>query len=429
MTDTIKKHMAKIDISPERGYMHIIQVEENNDKVTAIANGGAQLMNSPHYSNRLCCPISREIVRSNEAHMNSFMFGFTHPGDVFLHRFTTKARLEKIKQSFEDINIQLSTDWHKVDGAFPQIGNIMPQVIDPDTLKDTGLDNVANANLAAYYKDVSQQVWMREGIPTPETVYIQRNLSPNIIEDKLHALSKYQELVINIVGGSGGFGLRFVSFRQAYQEIVSMFSDFPEENLLMIQGRLPLESSPGIIFTITDNETRLLQVSEQRFAAPGVHGGNLWYKNIIEEYEKQYPGFVIKSLAAAEALKRTGVRGQVNIDILLLSKKNAERYQLSQILAREANVRSSGSSPIARFVSNGNIRGNPITTVLTNTHFRVKEVDFEKFQATPNPNITTIVYNYAEDGTIFFATMGTEKASIKDLIDYEKDTLRRIDAR
>jgi hypothetical protein len=414
----------QIDFSPERGYMHFIGSVDKSEPLLVIANAGAQLMNSKHYFNQHISSSSAEIISNNEAHMRTWMFGFTNPKDVFLHRFADERHLDVIRRSFANINIPLTNEYFKIEQEFPITGSIMPQVLDPDILGKKNLQQTSEANLAAYRKNIAQQIWEKAGVPTPKTVVISRDISSSKdISGYLEQFKEYDELVINIIGGSGGFGLKFVPREKAVNEVQTMMKQFPEEEVIMIQGKLPLAASPAVIFAISNKSVEMLQVSEQRFTSPGVYGGNSWYKGIISLYEYQYPGFVETCFDAAEALRTTGVRGQVNIDVLLLSKENANKYKSSQILMREANVRSSGSSPIIRFTTNGNIKGKDITSVITNTHYKVDEDSFCNFKAPFDHNITTVLYNYAQDGTLFFATLGTNDVSLKELQAYEKNTL------
>ncbi len=423
-----------ISFSPDRGYMHIVSDCRKPDTITngglrVLANAGAQLMNSPHYWHQYTSPASAEIVKRNEACMRAWMYTFTNPGEVFTHRFANTDHLRVIKRTFENINIPLTTDCCHISGNFPTDGTLMPQVLDPITLSGKGLDHTAKANLNAYYKNQTNRIWDQAGVPTPQTLIINRDNSASQITKWLEKFSQYDQLVINITGGSGGFGLKFVPYVHAVTEIQALLTTFPEENHIMVQGKLPLEASPGIIFAIDDHGVKMLQVADQRFSAPGVFAGNCWFKEIIDTYEDQFPGFTQACLNSAIALQATGVRGQVNVDVLLLSKQTAERFNLPQTVFREANVRSSGSSPIVRFVHNGSIHGQAIARVITNTCHTVSEDDFINFEAPLHPHITAVLYNYAQDGKLSFAIMGTDIVTLDDLHQYEKDTLHCLNAR
>lgn len=422
---------SRIGFSARRGLIHVLNLRDEMDPALVIANGGAQLMNSHHYADRHSSPESAEIIRTNQELVTGFMLAFSKRGDIFYFTSsepkTTIDTLEQIRRSYAQVGISVALDYRHVkdiDKVDFRDSAVIPHVFSPQILDLFGMPETGIRNVLAYKKNVHQFLWNHYGIPTPRTLYLNRNAPGNLQYD-LEMFQNYEELVVNGLDGCGGYGFMIVP--NLYELIRKIKDQSPDT--LQVQGKLPLLASPGVSFYIGDTDMVYLGGAEQRFTKPGQHAGNMWKKGMENEWNSTFPDFDKTIFAAARVLQNFGVRGNVNLDVLGLAEEIARPYGLPRVLLREANIRPGGSAVIFPLENDANVDGLPPSTIITNTAVCMRpEVFFDPElleRLNCEENMRTIIYNYySPQKKAYLAFMGNSRVSSFDVQAYEEATLR-----
>lgn len=209
------------------------------------------------------------------------------------------------------------------------------------------------SHIAAYRKDAAEQLWRHRGLPTPETVYYSGQAvfkKAEIIAQELkNSFSDFDALVVSGVGGSGGETVALVERNALDADILRKISDGDK---LMIQPCLPLMMSPNVVANITDNGVEMLSTTNQVFKKFGANAGNEW--PISDEYLNVETDALGRE--AVEALRDAGVRGQINIDILVISEEDRAKLGLNgRLFLREANIRPASSSILINIRENARV--------------------------------------------------------------------------
>lgn len=424
---------STLGFSETRGNLHTFGIENEDDPAIVLANGGAQLMNSPHYANRFNSQLSYGLIKSNEMAMTPYMMAFTRPQDTLV--FSTENAelsvniLDQVHHYYQQIGIETTTQYepmHDVDNM-PFQKNIVPHILSPEILAHFGMQETAERNVEAYKKNVTETIWRENGVPVPPTAYIRAETSPEEVANIIDNFKHYNDLVVNITDGSGGFGLTFIDINEAVDFISNSQRGFVNGELLQVQGKLPLVSSPCVILNIGEDSIHILTTSEQRFSEPGVHGGNIWTKDFAKQLAETYPEFDETIMNAATTLQKYGVRGQINMDALITSKENSAKYQVPEVSMREANIRPAGSSVLLRMQNDGVINDKKVAHIMTNTFTHVDQGLFLRRQVIDtinnHPDMKTVMYNYSPNGKTGIAFLGNENVTLDELKQYEKDTL------
>jgi hypothetical protein len=424
---------SSLGFSETRGNMHGFGIESEDAPALILANGGAQLMNSPHYLERHSSDLSYGIVKSNERALAAYMMAFTKPQDTLA--FTTdnptlsRHVLDQIHHFYEQIGIETTMQYEPVSDV-DEIGienGVIPHILSPEILAHFGMEETSDRNVSAYKKDVTEKLWRETGVPVPPTAYVRSTTHEQELSQRLGQFSDYEDLVVNITDGSGGFGLTFINRQEAHNFIRTSQQGFVNGELLQIQGKLPLVSSPCVILNISEQGINILTTSEQRFSAPGAHGGNVWTKDFAQQLSAQYPDFDKTILDAARALQQYGVRGQINMDALITSEENSARFGVPVVSMREANIRPAGSSILLRMQQEGVINNQKVSKIVTNTSTHLPPSLFLRSSIVDTinhrPDMKTVMYNYTPEGKVGMAFLGNDNVSISELEQYEKDTL------
>ncbi len=426
-------NQPSLGFSETRGNLHGFGLDSEDTPALVLANGGAQLMNSSHYDARHHSELSYGIVKANEKALAGYMMAFTRPQDVLA--FTTdnptlsRHVLDQIHNYYEQIGIETTMQYEPVSDIdeIPLQKGVVPHILSPEIMAHFGMKDTANRNVAAYKKDITEKLWRQNGVPVPPTEYAHAATTEDEIASLLNSFADYQELVVNITDGSGGYGLKFIHTGQAHQHIQASQEEFVNGEVLQIQGRLPLVSSPCVILNISDQGINILTTSEQRFSAPGAHGGNVWTKEFAQQLAAQYPDFDKTILDAARALQQYGVRGQINMDALITSEENSEKFGVPIVSMREANIRPAGSSVLLRMQQEGIINGQKVSRIITNTSTHISPSLFLRSSIVDRinhrPDMKTVMYNYTPEGKTGIAFLGNDNVSISDLQQYVQDTL------
>ncbi|MDO8497413.1 MAG: hypothetical protein Q7S61_02605 [bacterium] len=413
--------------------IHILNPQSKNYPIKIVANGGAQLMNSHHYADRYSSPESAEIVRTNQELVTGFMLAFSNSGDLFYFTSSnpsiTIATLQKIHDSYARVGISIARDYRHVediDKVDFRDSAVKPHVFSPEILRPLGMAETGIRNVLAYKKNVHQFLWNHYGIPTPPTSYLNGNAPDNLRHD-LEMFRNYEELVVNGPDGCGGYGFMITPNSHT---VVQKIKD-ESKDVLQVQGRLPLLTSPGVSFYIGDTDIVYLGGAEQRFIKPGQHAGNIWTKGIEDEWNNTFSDFNKTIFAGVRVLQNFGVRGNVNLDVLGLAEEVSRRYGLSRVLLREANIRPGGSAVMFRLQSNADVDGLPPSTIITNTAVCIRpEVFFDSEllgRLNCERNMRTVIYNYYKpQERAYLAFMGNDRVTISDVQAYEEATLRDL---
>ena len=362
-----------IYMSPSRGGIHTLT--EPNKPIELVANLGAQFMNAEIY---YCGDQhSRELVAHNELTQTASVLAFTQPEDTLvvpLHDEGQKLAVNLVKQSWENAGIGVSQN---IEYRKPEDINYLngstPFIISPETLVQKGVDvKHAFSQVAAYTKDGSVLSWIDDHVPVPPTLFLKGSDAINGgLAKSAEELREWEGVVINSTNGSGGFGIFFLQREQLTDPDTIALFDRVENLTLQIQPHLALDHSPCVIATIQgDGSFTIQHVSEQRFASPGAHGGNIWYEGI--EKDVIPPGGEKIVTAAIQSLVSRGIRGQINLDFLDIDKEYATRHSMAPFLVREANIRPAGSSVQIR-MRDIDINGAPVKRIHTKTGIMVSK--------------------------------------------------------
>lgn len=382
-------HAASGDLpyfaSPTRAYLPVLSSQtflslSGGEPVHVVANGAAQLQNSLAHFN----PDAGAPKSTNEQATLATTLLYTQPGDVLVfakqHARHATAILPSVRRSLQTVGIEVADDALAVDSLAEWTRSnffrlpIAPLVLEPEHFRlaaamhepgnDAALLRTLQANILAYTKDGAEKIWSRAGVPTPPTHYYSLTLGDSRISERIRAdFSMFDELVMNRLDGSGGYGI----FRQKVTTLreQTLFDCFGESDI-QVQGYLELRDSPCVIALLGSTGVEVLLASSQRFKSFGTHSGNYWSRAYETELCRT-PGFKETCGSALHALHRSGVRGHINIDLLIAEpEKTSHAGSPPQVYAREANIRPAGSSVLLR-LKQGNINGRPIQSILLDT--------------------------------------------------------------
>lgn len=435
-----------IRFSPERGYLPILHEpvpaptgRSDVSEVYVVANGAAQLHNSPVFLNRDEAQ-NREVLAANISATSHAMIGYSLPSDVLVIQSSDEAAstvvLDRIRESYAGIGQQLTQRVSfvpSVEGWMQEAAGTRPivaSVIEPSLLLSyartpeqigaytrTGL-----AHIAAYTKDGAERMWAEGGVPTPRTAYydLSQLTALEFVTAVRKEFSQYPSVVASRLDGCGGYGL--YHWTLADQSGMHIYERLGSVGV-QVQAYLPLTDSPGVIADISPSGCEILGASSQRFRHFGAHSGNWWSRSYMSELEREHEGLRDTLMDAFDHLRCAGVIGQVNVDLLLVSRETAARYELpGTVFLREANIRPGGSSVLLR-LREGSIDGTPIDKIMTGAMGGVSpdEVIAPGFVDTINslrrPGVTAIaMYNYdLATRRASFAFMGTEDSTREEL--------------
>lgn len=426
--------------------------ESSSDSAVAIlANTAGQLINSPVYFDP--SDEARRFCREHEEATLSQVLGFSMPGDRFvassLDPERMKAVLGAIRESYGRAGIELAREFsfvrHHEEIVVSCAGMpILPAILTPEALSvGTTTDAerlsarvIAVANIAAYTKDGAEKLWSYHGIPTPQTSYINLSLVGHqaAVDALKSQLSDYDELVINTTGGSGGYALHRVKLANLTAATLrELFGD----SVIQVQGLLDVIVSPCVIALIDDERSRVLGVSIQKFDHGfGVHSGNYWNRDLWVRLELDYPGISKITTGALECLRKAGVRGQVNIDLMCVSEQERlDRGLTATSVLREANIRPAGSSVFLR-LQEGLIDGKRVEHIASATGISVDTserglaavLDILEEYRVPGHSRATLYSVNPIAGTCSIAFLGASGCSLDDLIRFEKRVMNALSA-
>jgi len=431
-----------ITFDANRGDMPILTADGTTDPLYVVANASAQFMNSQLYPKRKTHQEHQTLANWNAISMGPSMLAYSSSGDIFVYMTEDEKEsmqiLTSIADSFEGIGIQVSRVFYPVSSIDEWISemkgkvSMLPNVLDPELLmaysqkEDKAMRALALANPAAYTKHGAQMLWEKLHVPTPHTAYFDFNYTcQNCIHDEIEEkFSPYEYVVMNRLDGSGGFATVF----SERDEIESLsHPDFAHQQI-QVQGVLPVKSSPCYIANIKpDGTVEKLIVSHQIFSEPGIHAGNYWEKKY--DFTEDASDFEEVNMLALEALAGAGVVGQVNVDSLIVSKRNADKFGVATTTMREANIRPAGSSILNR-LKQGTINGIPIEIVVTSTKIPIKKGLFFNKEIVPmiaayaTGNMHPVLYNYIpETQMASIAFTGTKDVSKEELLHMKQQTI------
>lgn len=424
-----------------------------NTPVVILANTAGQLINSPVYFDP--SDEAQRFRREHEESTLSQVLGFSKPGDWFVASSVDPERmlniLQSIRNSYKSAGLELSSDFMFVRdpseiaasscAGMPILPAILtPEAFDVGTATDSermAARGIAIANIAAYTKDGAEKWWNLNGIPTPQTRYIHLGVvdHQSAVEALKSQFADYDDLVINTTGGSGGHALHRLELASLTAEKLQKL--FGEE-VIQAQGLLDVAVSPCVIASIDDDCSRVLGASIQKFEHGfGVHSGNYWNRDLWIRLEIDYPGIGKITTAALDCLRKAGVRGQVNIDLMCVSEEEkANRGLTARNVLREANIRPAGSSVFLR-LQQGMIDGERVEHIASATGISIDVSEcgltsvLSVLEECRSPGRTrAVLYSVnplAETCSIAF--LGARGCSLEDLVAFEKRVMSRLSER
>ncbi len=441
-------------ISQERGGQMALSRHAGIDKesVVVVANTHALSgANSHAYVDGSHAPDIAAIMDIDRMAYSLRMGLYTKKGDTLFVESTdaqaTQLAYQTIRTTLEAIGISIAEEVTVVDSVSEQVADlrgkkpIIATFLEPSYLASFGRTHEESValfheglrNVAGYTKDGAQQLWEHHGIPTPSTRYF--NLSQQSTEEVAQEIREgfvqYDSYVINTNDGAGGDGVQFVD-KSDLEEVLSRFG----HRDIQVQGKLPLVESPCVIANITDEGVGIQMISRQRIVN-GAHAGNEWISDEINTNHLPEEFWRINR-EALESLREVGIRGQVNVDSLIISDETRERFGLDHsVLMREANIRPAASSVILR-IRQGNILGQPIARIHTQASVQMPLEDFthpdfaKLLQGKMHEGMVAVAFNFNlhdPDPThqkTSLAFCGTKDISSEELHEFEMEIRREI---
>ncbi len=446
-----------LQISKERFGLPVLGLPTDssamNTAVVILANTAGQLINSPVYFDP-----SDEAQRFRQEHEESTLsqvLGFSKPGDWFVASSVDPERMQSIlhaiRNSYKRAGLELSSDFmfirdpseiaESACAGMPILPAILtPEAFDVSTATDAerlSARGIAIANIAAYTKDGAEKWWNLNGIPTPHTQYIHLGLvnHQSAVDALQSQFSDYDELVINTTGGSGGYALHRLNLANLTAETLrKLFGD----EVIQAQGLLDVAVSPCVIASIDDDSSKVLGVSIQKFEHGfGIHSGNYWNRDLWVRFELDYPGITKITTAALDCLRKAGVRGQVNIDLMCVSEQERlDRGLTARSVLREANIRPAGSSVFLR-LQEGQIDGERVEHIASATGISIDVSErglasvlsiLDEYRSPGRTRAVLYSVNpLAESCSIAF--LGARGCSLEDLVAFEKRLINTLSER
>ena len=419
-----------LSFSESRGHMHVLSPNgfAETDPAHVIANGGAQLMNAKVYEERYSNPDAGQIIGLNEYATTAVMLAYSRPGDTLVYapngHGDRSAVFKRIANSYARYGIEVARNYQEVEliDDIQVDPPLIPNIISPTIAAYFGENGHADPNVRYYNKHIHQRLWEETGVPTPMTGYVDRSHQMSI-ERALQAAGDWKSYVINTVDGSGGYGIHFADKSEVGRIITSLMGD-RNNDVVQIQGYIPLKSSPCIIGNLSDSGIEILLASEQYFKTPGAHSGNFWDKEMLQRL-KQYEDDYQRAFAT---LWEEGVRSQINIDLLIPEVPTiGSDGNLHDVLAREVNIRPAGSSVLLR-QQDATLRNDGSPDIIhTVSSTRVLDPDMiEHINDSTQKNLGIILYNYIETSqSASLAFLGNDICP-DDFVKFKNDSLKRL---
>jgi hypothetical protein len=247
--------------------------------------------------------------------------------------------------------------------------------------------------------------------------------------------SEYDEVVVNTTGGSGGYALHRLKLQELTGETLQrLFAT----QLIQAQGLLDVAASVCAIAAIDDDSSTVLGVSIQRFDRGfGIHSGNYWNRDLWLRLEIDYPGIWQVAIDGLESLRRAGVRGQVNIDLMCIAEaERQKRGMTSTSLLREANIRPAGSSVLLR-LRKGHIDAQRVDHISSATGIPIDTSEaglastlsiLENCRTVGSTQAVLYSVNPSAQ-TCSIAFLGTDGCSLSDLVAFEQYVTRQLSER
>ncbi|MCX7996401.1 MAG: hypothetical protein N2691_01415 [Patescibacteria group bacterium] len=452
-----------VGYDPGRGNIHFLSQLDMSTvgKASAlvIANSGAFGYNERYWALQDIEREARKQVMMDEEADGPLMLGFTRPGDLLVigssNPEQTRLVLERICESFEGIGVTLTGKYKIVSSVAEYMAQnsapdlVIPHVMDPRLLYWYGRSHgdpyayflAGLRNSVAYQKTHFEWLMRNGGIPVPRTVYTRHD--PNQVDayarELLCQFQAYDRLVISSAGGIGGSDVHFVP-RDPDEIRKTLHQHFRTGMEVFTQGAMELSGSPCVRINITEDKISVIGIAQQRFLGNGQHAGNESYDGLMEYYNQLYPGFIDYVERAANVLRAAGVRGQINIDILLATAEEIQlRGEKSRINFREGNVRPAYSATESA-LRRGTIDGQPISRVHMNSKVPLTFEQFARddFMAVLNPmdsrqsRMRVVFVNYdAHDPDhsrryAYLCFVGIEGVSEEELNAYEREVIATL---
>ena len=385
--------------------------EVDQEHVVVVANTHALSgANSHAYVDESHAPDTAAIMDVDRMAYSLRMALYSKEGDTLVVESTnpegTQNAYQTIRATLSAIHISLAEKVTITDSVNAYVSAlhgsrpIIAAFLEPSYLASFGRTHKESAalfheglrNVAGYTKDGAQQLWQHHDVPTPPTQYL--NLASQPIQEVAQSIrdefAQYDSLVINTNDGAGGDGVKFVE-KANLEEALSRFG----HRDIQVQGKLPLIESPCVIANITDDGVAVQIISSQR-VVNGAHAGNEWVDDSINHTHLPREFWRV-NLQALQSLREVGIRGQVNVDSLILSEATRKAYGLEHtVLMREANIRPAASSVILR-IRQGNINGEPIARIHTQASVAMSLEDFT------HPEFTRLLQRKMHQGMVAIA--------------------------
>ncbi len=439
-----------LEISKTRGFVPVYVDHANNglplesSSVTLVCNAGAFNHNSHTYSRMRHDEDARAAIELDEQGDGPLIYGYSQPQDrMFIgtvNRSQTELVLSRIRESFATIGVELTEDIDlvpSIDGYIRENSaptRVLPHVSDPHMMAWIGrrLGQEGNylrtgmINSALYVKTEFQRQMEKNGVSTPDTHHtkLARSAARRHAKEIYERFSLYDRVIISDGSGVGGKSVFDVP-----REIVAIAEfletvEFPEGTEVMSQGKLPWKVSPCVRANIGDDFIRLTGASVQRILDSGKHAGNISFKGISAYLGEMAPDFWMEHIKTLQVLQRLGVRGQINLDSMVITREDAEKLGLtSQTFLREVNVRPAVSAVI-NAIQRGRIDGKPVDKILLNSKVAIPPEVFKDprfmqiLQRFNTPETRAILLNYDDDPKLcnaLIAFAGTLESEIDTL--------------
>lgn len=408
--EQISNESFPISYDPER-QIHIISETNLSTEAptTVVANTGDFVMNS---KGNYPLPEQRDsIFRSDDFDDGMIALGVTKPEDTLVmvddETGYNSYLAEVVSEGFARMGIEVTSQIEKTNALSEwlkhnQPNRLSPLVISPRILEQAAISqNQAYLqgllHVATYAKTDFERLCRENGVSTP-TTHHQRLTEHNhgyVAWETHRTIQKsFDEYVISHGNGIGGSGVFFTSKNTIQETLKTHFQPGDE---VMIQGRIPQLISPCVRGYLGNNGYEVIGLTKQKIRNGGTYAGNEWFEGIEDSIDQTAPNFKEVYTGALNVLQQQGVRGVVNVDILI-------DQQTGNSYAREVNVRPAFSHVLGVIQGRGAINGEKITQLCSTFYTKIPDELFydphflDILNASSGKNMSVMpVLRYRED--------------------------------
>lgn len=408
LSEVVTKNNFPISYDSER-QIHIISPTDLSAEspTTVIANTGDFVMNSK--GNYPLRENPDELFKSDDFDDAMIGLGVTKKDDTLVlvddETGYNTYLAELVTAGFARMGIEVTSNIEKTQALSAWIQQNMPDrisplAISPRMMKHTNIPEQqaflqSMMQVATYAKTDFERLCRENGVATP-TTHHQRLTEHNhgyLAWESLRTIPDFEEYVVSHGNGIGGSAV----FMTTRSEIKQTLQDhFEAGDEVMVQGRMNVVS-PCVRGYLGNEGYQIIGLTKQKIRNGGTYAGNEWFEGIEETIDQTAPNFKQVYEGSMDVLQKAGVRGVVNVDVLI-DQKTGKSY------AREVNVRPAFSHVLGVIQGRGSLNERPISQLCSTFYTKIPDALFcdphflDILNASSGKNMSVMpVLRYRED--------------------------------